>query len=264
MRSLRGGRATPFDAVVALAITLASQVEIWAPRLMPGVGNDVAGSQAWLSLTTAAITLPLVLRRVAPVPVLVTVLAASVLQQAVTTPTGGLSVLAALMIASYTASAYAAPSLLLPSGLALALGCAVMGPDWGDRAFLAIVLGGAWLMGLVVGRRSEQVARLAHDNRDLVERLAHAAAVLAEAKRLEAAGAPPPTPDALASLTSRELDVVRALATGRSNAEIAAHLVISEWTVKTHVASILRKLGLRDRAQVVVAAYESGLLTPGS
>ena len=77
-------------------------------------------------------------------------------------------------------------------------------------------------------------------------------------------GSPPgPSPEKLAALTARELDVVRAIATGASNAEIAGQLFISEHTVKTHVASILRKLGLRDRAQVVVAAYESRLLEPG-
>ena len=73
---------------------------------------------------------------------------------------------------------------------------------------------------------------------------------------------PTPAPDDLAALTARELDVTRAVAKGRSNAEIAEELFISEWTVKTHVASILRKFRLRDRTQVVVAAYESGLVRP--
>ncbi len=63
-------------------------------------------------------------------------------------------------------------------------------------------------------------------------------------------------------MTAREIEVVRTIAAGMSNAEIAATLFISEWTVKTHVASVLRKLGLRDRAQVVVAAYESELVVP--
>ena len=63
-------------------------------------------------------------------------------------------------------------------------------------------------------------------------------------------------------MTAREIEVVRTIAAGMANAEIAATLFISEWTVKTHVASILRKLGLRDRTQVVVAAYESGLVRP--
>jgi DNA-binding NarL/FixJ family response regulator len=80
-----------------------------------------------------------------------------------------------------------------------------------------------------------------------------------------ARGRPTPEepPAGLSDLTPRELEVLTLMARGMSNAEIAEELVVSDTTVKTHVARVLMKLGIRDRIQAVVLAYESGLIQPG-
>jgi DNA-binding NarL/FixJ family response regulator len=106
-------------------------------------------------------------------------------------------------------------------------------------AAVRVVAGGGALFAPSVTRR-------------LIERFAHQA------------GPREPAPAALDELTARERDILGLLARGLSNAEIAAELIVSEHTVKTHVASVLLKLGLRNRVQAVVLAYESGVVRPGA
>jgi DNA-binding NarL/FixJ family response regulator len=91
----------------------------------------------------------------------------------------------------------------------------------------------------------------------VTRRLIKEFALLRPARDAEAAAA-------LAALTTRETQVLRLVAEGLSNPEIADRLVVTEETVKTHVSRVLGKLGLRDRTQAVVTAYESGLVVPGS
>jgi DNA-binding NarL/FixJ family response regulator len=106
---------------------------------------------------------------------------------------------------------------------------------------------------------------------DAIRVVADGEALLAPAvtkRLLERFAATLPTPEerapALAMLTDRERDVLELVASGLSNSEIAERLFLGETTVKTHVSSLLNKLGLRDRVQAVVLAYESGLVRPAS
>jgi DNA-binding NarL/FixJ family response regulator len=157
-------------------------------------------------------------------------------------------------------AAVAVPSDLTPAKLATpAIGPAVIGLN--EYVYEALRAGASGLLlkdvppeqmaaGIRVVAQGE--ALLAPSiTRRLIQEFAAAA---------PAALAPPPGLD---ELTARELEVFRLVARGLSNAEIAAELIVSDTTVQTHVARVLMKLGLRDRVQAVVLAYESGVAIPG-
>jgi DNA-binding CsgD family transcriptional regulator len=246
-----------FDAVTAVALAVAGQLEVWSPRTMPGVGA-VVGERPVLGVTAMLATLPLALRRRYPLPVLVVVIGALAVQKVLTKPTDGLVLLLAGMIAAYSSSAFASRGRAAAAGLVILSGATLMAQDAGDWVFIAVVVGGSWLVGPIVRQRSTELRRAREENRALSDRLAEAAEQLARAERQLASG---PAPEQVATLPPRELEVARAIARGMTNAEIAAALFISEGTVKSHVASVRRKLSLRDRAQVVVVAYEAGLVS---
>ncbi len=130
---------TPVDAVTAAALAVGAQLEIWAPRLVPGVA-DVIADRPFLAVTSLAATLPLAVRRRFPLTVLVLVLGALVLQQALATPTEGLVLLVAAMVAAYSASAFTTVGRAAAAGAAIIVSAAFIGEDSSDWGFVAVVL----------------------------------------------------------------------------------------------------------------------------
>jgi DNA-binding NarL/FixJ family response regulator len=130
-----------------------------------------------------------------------------------------------------------------------------------DEFVLRALRAGAsgFLLKDVRGGQLTRAIRTVHAGDQLVD--ASITRRLVEERFADAPAADPARAARLRTLTGRELDVLKLIARGRSNAEIAEELVLGEATVKTHVGRILAKLELRDRVQAVVAAYESGLVT---
>src|SRR3954447_5004455 len=144
---------TAADTGTAVALAAVSQLEIWWPRAMPGV-SEVVGNRPLLAATALVATLPLALRRRRPITVLLAVIGALSLQQLLTTPTEGLVLLIAAMVAAYSSSAYSGLGQAGLAGAVIIGGAALMGEDASDWVFIAIVLGASWLGGVIVMQRS--------------------------------------------------------------------------------------------------------------
>ena len=167
-------RVEPLDAVVVLALTLATQVEVWAPQLALATG-EVTGNRQVLAATGLVMTLPLAVRRAYPLLPCVAGLAAAAAQQLLTVPTEGLSTLAALLLAAYSVSAYGSRTVAVAGGAVITAGSPFIGEDWSDHAFVLVLLGAAWAMGLAVGRRTTAVTVLQGHNLELEQQRREAA-----------------------------------------------------------------------------------------
>jgi DNA-binding CsgD family transcriptional regulator len=194
-----------------------------------------------------ALVAPLAFRRQAPVLVFGLVASAAFVQWLLDIR---LPADFALLVAVYTVGAYAGRRWLLAAAAVLEAGIVMYGISWGgflvSVAFQTSAAVAAATLGVMMRRRRAQVAT------DLAQ------AVAQERER-----ARPTFHGSLDLLTAREREVLVELAAGRTNAEIAGRLHLAHGTVKSHVSRILPKLGLRDRAQAVVFAYETGLVRPG-
>ena len=132
--------------------------------------------------------------------------------------------------------------------------------DQDDVVYEALAAGASgFLLKSAPPDRLVQAVRVVHDGEELLAPSITRRLIEDYVRRPRAA-----TSERLGALTDRELEVLRLLAAGLSNAEIAAQLVVSEATVKTHVNHVLSKLGVRDRVQAVIYAYESGFVRPGA